>query len=290
MIQRIVSWACVALLAALPAGAAIHYKALTQQEGGAANDAMDIGVEAWIDGEKAKILFTESGNPFMGQGSYLLTTDGGRTLYLVDPESKQYSEWDLDAILKMAGGVLQGMKGVFSLKFSQPRVEMLAEEPGGTLVGLPTTRYRHRTSYTIDMKILGMKRSQAVESVQDVWSTEALGDPALGVWLRKEPPKTGDPELDGLIAAEMSKVRGFPLKMVDETTMTGKKGKQETTRTVTEVTELDRAAVVAAGTFEIPADYAQTQMMPDLTAEGGEEEEEDEGRPSFKKLFGRGDG
>jgi hypothetical protein len=59
----------------------------------------------------------------------------------------------------------------------------------------------------MDMKIMGMKRSQSFETVQDIWSTEELADPALGVWLKRDPPTMGNVGIEKVIAAEMSKMK-----------------------------------------------------------------------------------
>jgi hypothetical protein len=161
----------------------------------------------------------------------------------------------------MVGGVMQGIQGIMNLEFSDVAVEQLEAGPGGELLGYPVTHSKHRTTYTTSIRVLGMKRQSTTETVQEMWTTEAFGDPGLGVWLRSEPPATGMAELDELIAAEMEKVQGFPLKSVSVSTTTGQKGKRESTvRTEMAVTELEEVAV-PAGTFEIPAGYTRTEMM-----------------------------
>jgi hypothetical protein len=179
MMKRVVTIIGLCLACAMPAVAGIHYKSRSFQEGKGASKQMDMTVESWVDGDNAKILFTESKNDLMGKDSYLVTTDGGKIIYLVDPKEKTYTEWDLDAMMNMFGAVMESMGGMLQMEFSDPEVEKLLEESGGTVVGLPTTHYRYRTAYTMDMKIMGMKRSQSFETVQDIWSTEELADPAL---------------------------------------------------------------------------------------------------------------
>ena len=76
----------LALALALPLQAGVEYKARTWQEGKQANKQADMSVWSRVDGDKARIEFQESGNPWMSQGSYLLTTDAGRTMVLVKPE------------------------------------------------------------------------------------------------------------------------------------------------------------------------------------------------------------
>ena len=281
--RRIAAFLWIWVLGAGAALAGIHYTARTYQDGANSNKQMKMTVEAWIDGENAKILFNESGNPFMEKGTYLVTNDGGRTLYLVNPEDRTYSEWDLDAIFQLAGNMMQAMGPMMNFRFENPKVETLLEEDGGQIHGFPTTHYRFRTTYTMHMKIMGMKRTQEHESVQDIWSTDEIDHEAFGVWLRRELPSMGDTGLQELVEAEMAKVKGFPLKSIDQVTSTGKKGRQQVTRTITEVEELDQIQIDPA-IYQIPAEYERVDMMP--TAEMTQGEEQEEG--GFMSRFGRG--
>jgi len=259
MMKRVFTIIGLCLVCALPALAGIHYKSRSYQEGKGASKQMDMTVEGWVDGDNAKIVFTESKNDLMGKDSYLVTTDGGKILYLVDPKEKTYTEWDLNAMMNMLGTVMESMGGMLQMEFSDPEVEKLLEESGGMIVGMPTTHYRYRTAYNMDMKIMGMKRSQSFETVQDIWSTEEVADPALGVWLKRDPPTMGNSGLEKVISAEMSKMKGFPLKTIQQTVTTGQKGKQQTTTTTTEVYELDQTTI-SLEIFEIPADYERREM------------------------------
>ena len=211
-------------------------------------------VEGWVAGERAKIEFVASDNAAMPPGTYLVTQDGGKTLYFVNPEQKTYAEWNLDQMLQTLGSVMQAMGPLLKFEISDVHVEKLGDEPGPELLGLPTRHYRYRTTYDMKIKVMGMGRSSAVDRMQDLWTTQALGDPGLGVWLRKEPPTTGDPDLDKLIATEMAKIQGFPLKTVEVSTTTdAKKGSKSETRIETEVTTLDRNAGCAGLGLRGPA-------------------------------------
>lgn len=275
-----------AALAAAPADAAIRYQAVTtvETEG---QKPQTTRVEAWVDGVSAKIVFAEAGVPTFEKGQYLLTSDGGQTLYLVDPKEKTYTEWDLAAMLQAFGAIMQSMQPLVNLKIDNVEVARLGEEAGGTLLGLPTTHATHRTEYDMTIKVFGMTRASHVETVQQTWSTTELADAGLGVWLRNV-PTTGFDDLDALVAAEMGTVRGFPLKTVAMSTTTGQKGKATTSTTTMEVTDLDREATAPAGTFELPAGYAKAEMAP-AAAEGAEGEEGEPANP-LRGLFGRGDG
>lgn len=258
-------------LAALPAFAGIHYKATTTTEDTQnRSNNMNMEVEGWVSGDKARVEFKESGNPMAKKGAYLITRDGGKTIYLVDPEEKTYAEWDIQAMLGLVGAVTQGMGPLLKMEFSDPKVEKLLDEDGGTVAGLPTRHTRYRTSYDMKVKVLGMGNEASVVTEQETWSTDRLQDVGLGIWLRSDPPRTGNPQFDKLIAAEVEKTAGFPLKTVTVSTTTQKKGgKATTTRSVMQVTQLDTKADVAAASFEIPAGYQETQLLPT-----GESEEE----------------
>jgi hypothetical protein len=286
--------AIASAFASVPAFAGVHYKSVTKTQD-AQTKGGSIEVEGWVAGEKARVEFKESANPAAKQGSWLLTKDGGKTIYLVDPEEKTYAEWNLQAMLGLVGSVMQGMGPLLKVEFSDPKVEKLLEEDGGVLSGLPTRHVRYRTSYNMKIRVLGMGNEANVVTEQDIWATDKLQDVALGIWLRSDPPRTGNEQFDKLITAEAGKTQGFPLKTVTVSTTTQKKNnKQTVTRSTMEVTQLDTSANVPGSSFEIPAGYKETQLMP--TAEQGGDQDEEQGglgallRGRKNKKSGGGDG
>jgi hypothetical protein len=250
-------------VAAVPAFAGIHYKATTKSEGPRAQ-GNEVQVEGWVAGEKARVEFKDSTspNPVMQKGTYLLTKDGGKILYLVNPEEKTYAVMDLSAMLGTMGAVMNGMGPLLKIQFSEPQVEKVLDEDGGTVAGVPAHHTKYRTSYTTTVKVLGMGRSSAVVSEQDFWTSTKLVDPGMGVWLRAQPPRTGNADFDRLLTAERYKLQGYPLKMVTVTTNTdSKNGKSTTSHSTMEVTQLETRATVPASSFELPAGYKETQMV-----------------------------
>jgi hypothetical protein len=267
-----------ALVAALPAVAGYRYTAVTTVTSDQGDSRTE--VEAWIDGDKAKVVFTDaSGQPLFEEGTYMVTTDAGRTLFLVDPEEKTYSRLDLAAMMQSLNAMVESTGGLVDLEFEDPEVEKLGQEPGEELLGYPTTKTRFRTAFDMTLKVMGMKNRNRSESVTEVWTTDALDDPAFGVWLRKEPVETGDADFDDVIAASLSTVEGFPLKTVsDTTTIGGRRGQRRTeSRSETVVTALEETSVPAS-TFEIPDGYEETELM-----------DEEESNP-LSGIFGRGRG
>ena len=246
--------------------------AKTTAGGGKAAEQQNSVAKSWVSGDSGKVLFEESSNPMMGKDTYMITKDGGKTMFLVDPKKKTYMKWDIDSMMGMAGGAMKMM----NMKFSDPKVEALGEEPGELVAGIPTVHYRFRTSYVMSMSFMMMKKTSKVVKEEDIWVAPKLVEAALGIWLRRTPPKTGNDELDAMVKAEMGKVHGYPLKRRTVTTSTDEKGKVETTTVTMEVSELEMAPIPDS-TFEIPADYKETSMP------GGEG---DESNPMAKMMGG----
>ncbi len=257
----IACWLALAPLAGV-ASAGVFYRAETTVQSSARSKIERTTVDAWIDGNKAKILFRESQNPMTAEGSYLLTQDGGKTLLLVNPKERTYMELDLEAMVGMLGSLESGLGGMVDIEFSEPDVEILDEAEGDEILGFETRHYRVRSSFGMEMKILGMKRSHETETLQDIWVTDELKDPALAVWLRKDPPSTGDEKLDRIIAAEVGKLEGFPLlTRAVSTSVGGRKGKRKTTTTTTtKVVELKKMKIEAEE-FELPSGFEKTELV-----------------------------
>lgn len=265
----------LAIVALAPAAwGGVVFTSVTKVEGGKGAAQQNSTVKGWVDGDLARIEFSESGNPMMAKGTYLITTDGGKEVFLVNPKEKTYSKFDVEGMMQFASSAMSAM----NMKFSDPKVEKLGQAPNGLVAGLPTIHYQFRTSYTMSMSFMGMKRSTRIVKEEEVWSAPKLIEAALGIWLRKNPPKLGDDNLDNLMRAEMGKIEGFPLKRKIVQTSTDEKGKAEVTTTLTEVTSLEMSSV-SASMFEIPADYKETSVFPG--GEGGKE-----GDNPFLKMMG----
>jgi len=271
MIKRTVLATALMFNLAVPAHAGWEFTAVTKAEGEQHSEMMNSTVKAWVDGDKSRVDFQQSGNPMMGAGNYMLSKDGGKTVFMVNPQQKTYAAWDMTNMMGMASG----MMNMLNMKVENPKVEKLLEEDGGKVCGLPTKHYKFRTSYTMQMTILGMTRSSSHLKEEDIWTSTKLTDAGMGLWLRKNNTKTGNPDLDKLVQAEMGKTEGFPLKTISVTTTKESSGK-ERTRTVTmEVTEVKQSKPDAK-LFEIPAGYTETSTM---AAGSGEGSQGQSGRP-----------
>ena len=281
------------------ASAGHYYEAVTVTD--ADQDRMDseMTIKAWVDGDSTRIEFAEGDQTgFFGPGTYMVTTDAGENLYLVDTEEQTYAEFNLGEMMNMAGAMMEGMGDMFKIEFTDLSSEKISEGPGESILGYSTRHLQYRTGYTMRMAVMGMKQEQRVDMTQDIWVTDAFDPRAFAVWLRPDQRMKGLIEgLDELLEAEFSKMQGVPLKSVMVQTSTDKKGRSTNSTSTTEVQAL-REESIPASMFQIPAGYTETQIMPDMAEleavqQGEEQESQDEKkrkRPRLRDLLGGGDG
>lgn len=250
--------ACAAAAQPQAASAAGYYF-----ESNTETDGQTMSVRAWVEDEKAKVEFFEGGQGFFQEGGYMLTSDGGQTLYIVDPDEMTYSELDLDQLLAFAGSILNATGGLVQMEFSDLTNERVGEEPGGEILGYDTTRYEFHTAYTMTMGVLGFKRSTSSTSQQEMWCTDEIDAPGFRVWLSPDRFRTGNAELDEFVQAQYQDLDCLPLRSRTTTTMTGERGRDQTTVAVTEVTVLREEASIPASTFELPAGYTSQPFLPE---------------------------
>jgi hypothetical protein len=262
--SAILSTLVLGITIALPAASqttGYYYEAITRAEEEQSRNALTTTVRGWIDGSQAKIEYQDRDQSGMFEaGSYLLTTDGGATLYLVNPSARSYTEMDLDAMFGMVGNVMGAVGGVVNMEFSDFVNERVAERADEPILGYPTRFYQYNTGYTMSMRVLGMRRESRTETEQQVWCASGIEADGFGVWLRPDRFRTGNEELDRMIAQEYGAIDCLPLRSRTTTTVSGTGSRSTTSTSSMEVTVL-REEAVPANTFVLPADYEQVPLL-----------------------------
>ena len=275
--------------AAATAQAGHYYEAITSNEAaGMPGGSQASTVHAWVDGDSAKIEFQNAAQGGLFQeGSYLVTTDAGGTLYLVDPEKMTITTLDFEQIMGMAGSMMDAMGGVVKMEFVDFTTEKISEEPGEAILGHATTRHHYQTGYTMSISVMGFKRESRIETDNQAWCSDDFDAGGLRVWLRPDRFRTGNEEFDQLIRQQYETMDCMPLRNEIVTTTSGS-GETTVTITKTEVVVI-REESVAASVFELPADYEQVSLMEGITSgmENREAEEDDGPMPNFRDLFRR---
>jgi hypothetical protein len=281
MRQRLMLVGAIVLRATLSSFAGWEYSTVTSAEGSQHSQRRNNQMTGWVDGDKAKIEFLQSDSPLTAAGSYLVTKDGGKIMYMVNPRTKTYSKWDIASIAGFAGGAMQMM----NMKISAPKVETLLEEKGEKIAGFATTHYRFRTSYTAEMNFMGIRRATSTVTEEDIWACPELNDAGLTVWVNQQGVKTGNEQLDKLVQAEMEKVKGFPLKRIAVTTTKDGNGEPQVMKMTTQVTEIKKANP-SASLFALPAGYQETPMLSPISGgKGGQPKSGASGENPFLKIM-----
>ncbi len=247
----------VAVVAASPAWAGVEFTMVQKTEGGrgAAGNSL---IKIAADGEQARVEWVEGSNPAFPKGSYMLVNAKGE-MFVVNTAKKTYSKFDMTAMMEGMDAAMGGMSQMgFKMEVQNPKVDKVLEEPGGDILGYPTTHYRWHTTWTMVMHMpppLGA-RSTTNDSMEDVWTTTAieLSPKAMKAFTGGRGAMTG--ELAKIVETAKAKMTGFHLKSV--VVSGGGRGSQITT--TTEVKELHKADVPAS-TFAIPAGYTETDLM-----------------------------
>jgi hypothetical protein len=241
-----------AIALAIPSYAGITMTSTVATEASGSQPAQRMETKSSIEGTSARIDFVKSTSTGMKAGTFLLTRDSGATMWVVNPEEKTY----LDMAQMMAmGSAMGGM-----MKFSNPNIEKLLDEPGPKLLGYPTRHYKFRTSYTIDMMIM---KTPIVQN-EEVWVAESFNDAALKAWSKAMMPNMGG-DFQKLVDAMVGRYKGLPLKSVlTQTSQAG--GKAQTSTTTTLITGIKEGTIPAA-TFELPSGFEKQEMsMPEMPA------------------------
>ncbi len=253
--------------------------------------------EIMLEGDKFKSVFVATDIPMMSSGLYVLAT-GPNDIYMVNPATHNYSRMSSKDMQKM-GQDAQLMAGpggdLMKAEYQDFKVIKEFDEAGPTIVGLSTRHYRYSISYKEISQLPGvpMQMTMNVEEVNEFWASKEFAIAA--------PDASKDPTTGGGAASDESNIQlqeaerqmaehGFVLKRVvtHKTSMGGMMaamtmgmgmggGAQESSM---EVTSLDRNAIFPAGTFDLPKDFTEVDMMnlmgggaiPDLTSVPGEEQ------------------
>jgi hypothetical protein len=110
-----------------------------------------------VSGDRARIDMAEARG--VGQsGDYLLLTDNGRTVTIVNPREREYSVTDAASFERIVATVMQALDlATIDAKLSDAHVSGARLGPGDTIAGHPTERYRLKQEYSVRVGAFGFK-------------------------------------------------------------------------------------------------------------------------------------
>ena len=263
--MRRVMLGVVLVLAVQNANAAIEYEFRQISHSDLENvGPTDFSGRALIDGDRSRVEFL-AGTGYKA-GTYVISTNGSRTMTFVDPAKKAY--------LDVNAGTVASTVGAAKFTITNKKVDLTKMDDHPIIAGLPTDHYRLSLSYDITLNVGELTLTQAVTSLEDKYVTGAFGE-VSSTYLAAGALKTGNQDLDDLIEIENTKVKGFVLKQVSSTTTTnnskpvpGSKLQVSRTNTTTReitVTSIQPKAAVNMAVFMVPVGFHKADITKDDT-------------------------
>jgi hypothetical protein len=211
---------------------------------------------------------------WLSPGDYLIVSDSGRTMVLVNPSNKLYAPVDLAQMQQGGNSFANAFGGMMGVQASNVKVEATALGSDKLPQGM-ATKYRITEDYTVTIAVMGMDATTTNHSTTDLWylpASTSIVSP-FGVPIKKEDPTTGfyGPDYAKQMTAAKAKLpAGMPIKIVASTVTTDVKGNHASNTTTWEFTNIAQAPV-ADNAFDVPAGFTQftgpLALMP--TPSGG---------------------
>jgi hypothetical protein len=225
----------------------------------------DCAGRAIIDGDRSRVEFV-TGNAYP-PGTYVIATNGSRTMTFIDPSRKSFVEVNAASVASSIGSR--------KITVANKKIDVARMPDQIIIAGFPTDHYRMTMSYDITVAFGSMPLTQTVKTTIDKWTTNAFGDVG-DTFLASGALHTGNPDLDELMSAENTNIKGFPLKQIVNVTTVNSHAAQNTSsqlhmnRTVTQtsellVTSIQPKATINVATFAVPLTYHKAGPIHDDT-------------------------
>ena len=218
---------------------------------------------AVIDGARSRVEFL-SGDLYP-PGTFVITSNGSRTLTFVDPAKKSFAEINAAAVASALGAS--------KINISNQKVQLTPMPDHPVIAGIPTDHYRLSIDYQITVNFGNLPLTQTVHTLIDKWTTMAFGDVGE-TFLSGGALQTGNASMDDLLSAENTRIKGFALRQtvqlatVNNNASTG--SKLGVNRTVTQTREMLVTAIhstpqIAAAQFMVPSSFHKADPLIDDT-------------------------
>lgn len=209
-------------------------------------------VKALYQNAKSRYTFHEQDNAEVGEGSYLLSLDGGKTVYFIDKNENTCHQWSNEEFVKTLSQFLLKTTGRFNVKSSDLEISKVFEKPADPIHGLQTKHIRIKFHYTASYRYLLFKGRYRIDRLVDIWVTPEFGNIVTTPIFQAAWQHTGNDELDQHIQDVLGPDAIYRLRIETQQTRTDKKGKQtkvealQFIRSITEVNDLPD------DTFQVP--------------------------------------
>lgn len=196
--------------------------------------------EGASDGAKMRIHFTRGDGTVFPDDSLALTTDGGKSVSVVDVTAKTY-------YVLAPEDLVSGLGAAGLIKATSPVAKLTDAGPGPTLEGFPTRHLVLDVSYDID---LGSAEKTHVTMHADAFVTDRI--PGSANLLVSKGLRTGIPAVDKVIEERAAALgRSFALKQT--VAVSAKGGLLDLSTTIATTMSKVKVQDIAAAEFAMPA-------------------------------------
>lgn len=250
------------------AGAAIQYEFQQITRSDISNQpGMQFTGRAIIDGDRSRVDII-SGNAYT-PGTFVISTNGSRTMSFVDPIHKVYVEVNAGSVAAAVGASNINIENLSS------SANKMDDHP--VIAGVPTDHYRLTLTYDITLMMGTIVLRQNVHATIDKWTTVMFGDVGE-TFLANSSIHTGNPKLDEIIQLETTKIKGFPLRETTQTVTTDTRTPASTalaqsgfSRTRTQTRDMTISSIhqsdVSPDKFVVPANYHKAESGDEKLAQ-----------------------
>jgi hypothetical protein len=179
--------------------------------------------------DETRIDFIEADGSL--SGSYILSKSGGQKWALNDAGKSICSTWTREEYFQSAAGVVANAKKLVKANITSIEQVKITDEPGTDMHGLSTRHVKIKSSYSGEGRMLFVKRTYAVEEIDEMWMTPDWEWPEHEYGWLEASAHTGNDFLDEHESKWLSHVIGPILKHVHVVTLTNVKNKKAVTKT-----------------------------------------------------------
>ena len=219
-----------------------------------------------VSGDRARV--DAEGTPGEGRSrDYLLLSDGGRTVTVVNPRERTYSVTNARAFEQLVATAMGAARVAMSTNLTDVRIDTQRLGAGDTIAGYPTERYRLTQEFTTNISVLGFGAEPEYNVViTDYWAApklQLMRNPLVEMLATTETALAqGDRSfVDRSAAARDRLFTGMPLRLIVASRSAGPDDKgavkhDDGSRLIVEVTRVVRGPVDRAA-LELPKGYTQ---------------------------------
>jgi hypothetical protein len=222
------------------------------------DDDDKIAGTARVLGDRTRIDFRE-----WHKKGYLLLTDRGRRVTLVDPRDEEYRIFERESFERVISTAMRKVDRVMTMTLHDVRISTERLGSGGTVAGYPTERYRLVQRFRVGVGVFGLTKDMDQEIVTDFWVAPRLGLPPNPIMELLSTLESALAQHDGefvrrSLQARRSLFTGTPLKIMVTSRLHHEDEDPDVKVRTIEITEIKRARV-DPDIFRVPRGYERRE-------------------------------